>query len=289
MGKSEEIYWRAECSFADSHKHGMLAEIMSISWLEAVGLVSTFFCRVRRQMPDGDVSRITDKVLRLWTRSSKATMEALKGAGWVDPDGKVHGWDERYSEIALKRMAEKEKKRYQRAEDRRKLSGQIGDKCPDKNGTVSPNCPSNVPVVPPLHARAREGDGEGEGYELQTALVAVPAPTDRADELCAAWNQVAAELSLPVVRGPLSKPRKAAANARVRDGVLDSWPAICSALRSSPFYLGAGPARNGGKPWRADFDWLCTVDGWRKLLERADVGPPKAAVESVDEWYERVR
>ncbi len=126
-----------------------------------------------------------------------------------------------------------------------------------------------------------------------TEQVVTPASPKRdATELLARWNQLAADLSLPQVRGELSDRRKGLAAQRVRDGVLEQWPAICDALRSSPFYLGAGPSRGGGKPWRADFDWLCTVDGWRKLLERAEVGPVKAATAPPGqdtEWWDRVR
>lgn len=165
MPKIEEIYWRAECSFADSHKHGMLSEIMGVSWPEAVGIVAAFFGQVRRQFPDGVVTRISDDMLRHWCRSKKISMTALVGATWVDktPDNElhVHGWDERYSEIALKRMAEKEKKRYQRAEEKRRLSGQKRDNVP----ILSPECPQNVPAVPamsPPYTRAGDSERDSE-------------------------------------------------------------------------------------------------------------------------------
>lgn len=288
MGKSEEIYWRAECSFADSHKNGMLSEILGVSWPEAVGIVTAFFGQVRRQFPDGNVTRITDDMLRHWCRSKKISMTALVGATWVDktPENElhVHGWDERYSEIALKRMAEKEKKRYQRAEEKRRLSGQKRDNVP----ILSPDCPQNVPAVPtvsPPYARAGDSERDSE-KEHQTTLVAVPTTParDYAKDLLAAWNGLAVELNLPRAES-LSKSRRAKAAARVRDGVLDRWAEVSAALRGSRFHLG-----DNQRGWRADFDWLCTEDGWRKLLERSAVGPPVLSahrVETPEEFYRR--
>jgi len=163
MPRLEEIYWRAECSFAESHKHGDLAAEIGVPWVESVGIVAALYGQVRRQFPDGNIAKVSDAVLRRWCHSRKVTLDALKASGWVDADGKVHGWDERYSVIVEKREAERDRKRKQR----------VGT-----DGTLSRECPANVPPVPPVRAFGREGEGYTKEGEKQHAPKRPAPPAD---------------------------------------------------------------------------------------------------------------
>jgi len=109
-----EFYWNCDCSFPDHWKHGELARIINVSLNEAVGIVVRLFSRVRRLADDGALARVPDSAIQHWTNSRKVTKEALVLAGWLDPDFKVHEWDIRYGDLALKRLANKEKKRLAR-------------------------------------------------------------------------------------------------------------------------------------------------------------------------------
>lgn len=174
MAKSEEIYWRAECSFAESHKHGLLAEAIGVSWAESVGIVAALYGQVRRQLPDGDVSRIPDAVLRRWCHSRKVSIAALKESGWVDEDGHIHGWDERYSDLAVKRAEARDRQRVKRDKDRAACHADVTH---DRHAVVTQtsreksDCHSDVT---PLHALTREGEGEGEGEEDELPPVSPP-------------------------------------------------------------------------------------------------------------------
>jgi len=270
MPRLEEIYWRAECSFAESYKHGVLADALGVSWAESVGIVASLFGQVRRQIADGDISKVTDAVLRRWCHSRKVTLAALKAAGWVDEDGHVHGWGDRYSVIVEKREAERDRKRAQRG---------------GTSGTLSRDCPTNVPPVPPVRAFAREGEGEGYTKEgemmtdggLASAAPPPPAPkTSRKKrvglpesgairELADWWNAIASELSLAAVES-IDAKREASARDRIAEGLWERRDELANALRGSAHHRGSN-----ADGWVAGFDWLVGRGHWIALIERSKV------------------
>lgn len=266
MPKIEEIYWRAECSFAESHKHGLLAAELHVSWAEAVGIVCALFGQVRRQIHDGDLSKIPASVLQRWCHSRKVTLDALKASGWVDADGRVHGWEERYSDLAMKRTAEREKKAAQRHREK----GPSGT--PDVP-FLSPECPRNVPSVPSLHAIAREGEGEGEGYtsSLRSDVRGSAAFPPNVERLWAIYREATGR-----------KPAPLTTKAAARLAELIGWAGSLEAAERGVRKVGASAFHRGENRDRKRFDGLedkpfRTADAFRGWCEEPLAAPPPAA------------
>lgn len=173
MPRIEEIYWRTECSFGDSHKHQILADLLRVSYPEAVGIVSLLFCKVRRHVVGGDLKDMSDAVIQRWCHSKKVTRAALVSSGWIDSDFRVHGWDERYGDIAAKREAERTKKQAQRSGKDAKPNTDVPDLSPPvpsgTNGTMS--------TLSPPYTRAGESESESESEKnINNMGAAAPAP-----------------------------------------------------------------------------------------------------------------
>lgn len=69
----------------------------------------------------------------------------------------------------------------------------------------------------------------------------------------------------------LTKDRKAKINARWNESDvhqdLDFWADFFALVGSSEFLMGEGDGRNGGKPFRATFDWLIAPSNFVKVVE----------------------
>lgn len=67
----------------------------------------------------------------------------------------------------------------------------------------------------------------------------------------------------------ITSARRASCQQRWRDDLptLDAWRNYFQDVAKSPFLLGRGPPRSNGKPWRADFEWLCKEGNFAKVLE----------------------
>ena len=69
----------------------------------------------------------------------------------------------------------------------------------------------------------------------------------------------------------LTKDRKAKISARWNESNvhqdLDFWAEFFALVGSSAFLMGEGDGRNGGKPFRATFDWLIAPSNFVKVVE----------------------
>lgn len=94
-------------------------------------------------------------------------------------------------------------------------------------------------------------------------------------EIVKAWNERATSLGLAAIRG-LSDGRKRKLAARWKewpDG-LETFAALLTAIGESAFLRG-----QGGKEWRATFDWLVKNDeNWQKVLEGQYDGKGEEAI-----------
>jgi len=110
-----------------------------------------------------------------------------------------------------------------------------------------------------------------------------PSPKRTPADLVAAWNLLADRHELPKSE-PLSPQRARQASARIRDGVLDRWPELESAIAGSPFLRG-----HGERGWKADMEWLLRPDKWKAAISRhkAGVGPGAKGAEKPETETER--
>ena len=80
----------------------------------AIGLLVGLWCWALDNAPDGDLSHITpDEIAQAveWHRNGEVVMRALKTAGFVDPNGMLHDWDEYAGRLMDRRKADAERKR----------------------------------------------------------------------------------------------------------------------------------------------------------------------------------
>lgn len=258
MPKIEEIYWRAECSFAESHKHGLLAAEIHVSWAEAVGIVCALFGQVRRQIHDGDLSKIPASVLQRWCHSRKVTLDALKASGWVDADGRVHGWEERYGELAMKREAARERQRDHRA---RTKGGDVTQMSRSMSHDVTP--------VTSLHAIAREGEGEGYTSSLRSDVRGSAAFPPDVERLWSIYREATGR-----------KPAPLTAKAAARIAEMLGWAGSFEAAERGVRKVGASAFHRGENRDRKRFDGLDdkpfrTADAFRGWCEEPiSAAPP---------------
>lgn len=86
-------------------------------------------------------------------------------------------------------------------------------------------------------------------------------------ELVETWNSRCGP-ELPAVRPPLSSGRERHARARLAEVPdMARWAEAVARLARSKFATGHVPGKDGGKPWRADFDFLVKPDSLAKIEE----------------------
>ena len=144
----------------------------------------------------------------------------------------------------------------------------------DQDGTTSTPNPS-----PDHGVMGREEREEEEVERAPPSLVGVaplpepdllsPAkvlrmPPDGIDAAVAAWNAMARECGLSVVR-QTTDGRRRALRLRLRVcGGLEGWTAALGQVRASPFLLG-----QNGTGWKADFDFVLQAKSFTRLVEGA--------------------
>lgn len=101
----------------------------------------------------------------------------------------------------------------------------------------------------------------------EPSLVKSP-PSDDApltvEEVVEDWNEMAADLGLPVVH-KITTARRRAFKARLREyPALADWSRAFDCIRKAPWMHG-----NNDRDWRADFDFLLQAKSFTKLTEEA--------------------
>lgn len=242
-----------------------LARTLGVSKVEAIGHLTCLWCAVAEHAEDGVLDIADAELIELWAEWPAARaghfVAAMQTVGWIDAKGMLKGWAERHEYMLRERTRKiEERRKWRDTKDKRRR-------------TVRAPSEAECAQRPPdgaLHRTVPDRTVPDVTTTTQVAAAATTRDPDRSTELMMAWNDLAGELHLPKVES-LSKTRKSKAGARVRDGLLDRWGEVSTALRGSRFHLG-----DNDRGWKADFDWLCTADGWRKLVERARAGPAPA-------------
>lgn len=88
------------------------------------------------------------------------------------------------------------------------------------------------------------------------------------------WNELAADFDLTGIR-VIDGSREVALLARAKDLVKSfdypdaeaGFSDLFQKIRGSPFLRGATQPRNGGVPWKANFDWVLQPKNFRKIIE----------------------
>lgn len=238
MAKVEEIYWRAECSFGGHYRHGRLMEILRCSWPEAVGIVALLFGEVRRHLPSGDLTTISDAVIQRWCHSKKVTKQALRDAGWLDGEI-IGGWEERYSEIAEQRQAARDRQRAKRARDARDCHAEVTRTSRAKS--------DNVTSVTSLHGIAREGEGELTSSlrsDVRGVTAAAQHPPD-VERLWAIYREATGRRPAPIT------PKAASRLAEML-----GWAGSLEAAERGVRKVGASAFHRGENPERKRWDSL---------------------------------
>ncbi len=108
----------------------------------AAGLLVSLWSWASQNAVDGDLSRCTPRAVAdacQWKRRPEALLEGLRAAGFLDPDGRLHDWDEheRLYLDAVARKRELTRLRVQRYRERAS--------CNAKNGVTGVTCNAPIP------------------------------------------------------------------------------------------------------------------------------------------------
>lgn len=164
--------------------------------------------------------------------------------------------------ISNARLTKERKKAHEKSE-KRAIAGSAGGKAKalkDK-ASASSNCHAD--------AMASSSDTRNQSKKEDTYVSLSVEPTlpdlahvDDVAEAVAEYNRTAAEAGWPILR-ILSKQRRAALNARMRDaGGIEGWRAAMSKARASPHLCG-----QNDRGWVASFDFLTKQSSFTKLME----------------------
>lgn len=123
----------------------------------AAGMVVSLWLWAAQNAPDGDLGKCTTRAIAEaaeYKKKPDAFVDALIKVRFLDPDKKIHDWDEHASMLmdTIERSNENNAKRQQRYRDRKKQKQNAtnnADVTPDSNVTCNvTNNGSNAPTVP---------------------------------------------------------------------------------------------------------------------------------------------
>ena len=143
-----------------------------------------------------------------------------------------------------------------------------GVKCPPAPDAPPPR--QEVPVTPAPYAprTVKEPSIEPSPLENGSSQPKTSKPKCNPQAIVDLFNKTLP--GLPQV-AMLTKDRKAKINARWNESDvhqdLDFWADFFALVGSSEFLMGEGDGRNGGKPFRATFDWLIAPSNFVKVVE----------------------
>lgn len=159
------------------------------------------------------------------------------------------------------------------------LTGAISETQEVKRGAF----PQNGETFPQMLENAFQMEEGGGRVEETISDEIVVQKSEKAsakiDEAVADWNAMASECGLPTVT-KLSQSRKAALRSRLAEHGVDGWRACLAKIRASPFCLG-----QGGRDWRANFDFATRQGNFLKLIEGAYDGKRKDPAEGKYEGF----
>lgn len=124
-----------------------LRRILKIKTPQAVGHVAMLWLWSIDNAPDGDLSRVDIEDIAEaceWSRSAATFVSAMKEAGLIDGDMKIHDWDEYTGQLMEKREDRRKKDRERQARYRAKKAAQHAA----QKGQETPPAPPPPPDPP---------------------------------------------------------------------------------------------------------------------------------------------
>lgn len=154
-------WFRLDVDFVQHPKCAELALALGIR--EAWPRIIQLWSWVARVAPDGDLQGLDDRTVARaagWSGPPAKFVEALRSTGWLDPDGKLHGWLE-YQGKYLERL-EKDRIRKRTKEP----ATQPALKLTEPPAAPPPAAPTKTPAK----ERARDPDMDAVGIGYRTAF-----------------------------------------------------------------------------------------------------------------------
>lgn len=113
----------------------------------AVGILISLWTWAIQNASNGDLSDCSARAIAeacRWKKKPEQLMDALKSSGWLDPDGKLHDWEE-YAMLLIEQNENKKAKTRERVQRyREKKKAECNAEC---NVTFTP---SNAPTIPDI-------------------------------------------------------------------------------------------------------------------------------------------
>ena len=123
-------------TLSEHRKTEALAQALGVNQAWAVGILAALWTWSIRNAPTGDLSGVSDKAIAracFWERGAGRLVDALTRCGWLDPDRRLHHWQDYAGRLLARRAANAQRMRDYRAR------------------TESPPCGATVPNPPVPH------------------------------------------------------------------------------------------------------------------------------------------
>lgn len=94
-----------------------LARALRIHRAQAIGHLHFLWWWALDNAPTGDLSALAPAEIAEvaeWTGDAEAFVQTLKDCGWIDPDGRMHDWDDYAGRLVADRNADRDRKRLAR-------------------------------------------------------------------------------------------------------------------------------------------------------------------------------
>ena len=189
-----------------SHRRTLdLSDELAVPVVTVVGHLACLWLWALDNAPDGDVCGIKPRTLAraaLWEGDPESFVASLRAAGYVDPDGRLHDWDDYAGRLIDQRTRNAEKQKRWREAHKPVTSLPISS---SRDGHVAVTSPSRTAATVPNPTVPTSPDGDAPAV---TAPDAAPAP------VAALQDEAASE---PPVRAvPKPKRERAPGHAAVR-------------------------------------------------------------------------
>ena len=134
-------------SLPNHRKTLKLAALMGVKPAFAMGSVIALWLWAIDNAPDGDLSALGDSLIGKiagMTKYRERFAENLRAAGFIDPDMRLHDWEEYTGRLTLRRSQDKERKRRERAVGRQGCPPDV----PRTSGPTEPHNTQQNPTKP---------------------------------------------------------------------------------------------------------------------------------------------
>lgn len=255
-----------------------LAALLGIPKAQAIGHLFMLWWWAVDYATDGYVGRYPDAVIAdgaEWDGDPACFVQALREARWLDPDGKLHDWEQYAGRLIERREANRQRVaewRRKRSEQARRASGTDNVTRTQRVTNDARADSEHVPYRATIPDLTGPDQNTPPPIEGDTPLPAQEPDSNREareffEYWCSVWRDVH-----PI--GPRwTDQRRKKIKARLRSFSLDELKRACDNLHASPWARG-----DNERGWVADLDYLIrsdeVVDRW---LRKPEAQPPARA------------